>query len=300
MKEQGPIDECHGVGRMATAIELDAETRGELEQRAASLTLPYRVVVRAKLVLLAAEDHTNREIAERVDMSADRVGDWRRRFRDEGIKGLEDRARSGRPRRFPPEEVAEVKGDRLRAAQNLGRPLSRFSRSELHRFVVERGVSEAFGLDDRALARRGRDPPLAAALLDLPPRPRLPRELGPGARPLRGPLGGQASSSRRHGHQCRRGALDPGAAADPPLGCTGPRQPRPTGRARVRADERPHLPRRLGRAPRRRDRALRTQGRDRAHRSPRPPGDDQGALRLGEARVLGPRQRLRPPRPKVD
>jgi hypothetical protein len=49
---------------VAAAIELDAETRSELERRAASLTLPYRVVVRAKLVLLAADGRTNREIAE--------------------------------------------------------------------------------------------------------------------------------------------------------------------------------------------------------------------------------------------
>lgn len=110
------------MGRVATAIELDAETRGELEQRAASLTLPYRVVVRAKLVLLAAEGATNREIAERVDMSADRIGDWRRRFRDEGIEGLEDRARSGRPRRFPPGAGRRGQGPRLRAAQGPGRP----------------------------------------------------------------------------------------------------------------------------------------------------------------------------------
>lgn len=61
-----------------------------LERRAGSLTLPYRVVVRAKLVLLAADGHTNREIAARVDMSSDRVADWRRRFAAEGIEGLED------------------------------------------------------------------------------------------------------------------------------------------------------------------------------------------------------------------
>jgi Winged helix-turn helix len=107
---------------VATAIELDADIRGELEQRAASLTLPYRVVVRAKLVLLAAEGHTNREIAERVDMSADRVGDWRKRFGEEGIEGLEDRARSGRPRRFPPGRGRRGEGDRVRIAQGPGRP----------------------------------------------------------------------------------------------------------------------------------------------------------------------------------
>ncbi|MCA1672509.1 MAG: helix-turn-helix domain-containing protein [Actinobacteria bacterium] len=74
-------------------------------------------MVRAKLVLLAADGHTNREIAGRVDMSADRVADWRRRFAAEGVAGLEDRARSGRPRRFPPARGRAGQGGRVRAAQ---------------------------------------------------------------------------------------------------------------------------------------------------------------------------------------
>ena len=106
------------MGRAATAIELNAEVRGVLERRAGSLTLPYRVVVRAKLVLLAADAHTNREIAARVDMSADRVADWRKRFAAEGITGLEDRARSGRPCRFPPARGRAGQGSRVRAAQD--------------------------------------------------------------------------------------------------------------------------------------------------------------------------------------
>jgi transposase len=52
--------------------------------------------------MLAAEGLSNVEIARRVDMSPDRIGDWRRRFLQEGLEGLEDRARSGRPCRFPP------------------------------------------------------------------------------------------------------------------------------------------------------------------------------------------------------
>jgi len=44
---------------------------------------------------------------------------------------------------FPPEEVAEVKAIACEAPKAQGLPLSRFSRSELHRFVIERGVSEA-------------------------------------------------------------------------------------------------------------------------------------------------------------
>lgn len=44
---------------------------------------------------------------------------------------------------FPPEKVAEVKAIACELPKEQGVPLSRFSRSELHRFVVERGVSEA-------------------------------------------------------------------------------------------------------------------------------------------------------------
>jgi hypothetical protein len=44
---------------------------------------------------------------------------------------------------FPPEEVAQVKAVACELPKAHGVPLSRFSRSELHRFVVERAVSEA-------------------------------------------------------------------------------------------------------------------------------------------------------------
>jgi len=44
---------------------------------------------------------------------------------------------------FPPQEVAEVKAIACELPKAQGVPLSRFSRAELHRFVVERGVSQA-------------------------------------------------------------------------------------------------------------------------------------------------------------
>jgi hypothetical protein len=43
----------------------------------------------------------------------------------------------------PPEQVAEVKAIACELPKKWGVPLSRFSRSELHRFAVERGVSGA-------------------------------------------------------------------------------------------------------------------------------------------------------------
>ena len=53
-----------------------------------------------------------------------------------------ERARAARVV-FPPEEVAQVKAIACELPQQQGVPLSRFSRAELHRFVVERAISEA-------------------------------------------------------------------------------------------------------------------------------------------------------------
>ena len=44
---------------------------------------------------------------------------------------------------FPPQEVAQVKAVACELPKTHGVPLSRFSRSELHRFVVEQAVSDA-------------------------------------------------------------------------------------------------------------------------------------------------------------
>jgi hypothetical protein len=101
-------------------IVLTDQERSELEHRAACYTLAYKRVQRAKLVLYAAEGATNAEIARRLGMNADVVGRWRKRFHDERLDGLEDRARAGRPRRFPPGRGRPGQGDRVRVAQPAG------------------------------------------------------------------------------------------------------------------------------------------------------------------------------------
>ena len=84
------------------AIRLTREERRELERRIRSYTLPYFQVVRAHIVLLAAEGWRNDQIAEYVHTSRDIVSGWRKRFYQERLAGLEDRSRPGRPRAFPP------------------------------------------------------------------------------------------------------------------------------------------------------------------------------------------------------
>jgi hypothetical protein len=83
-------------------IELSAEESAELNRRAARYTLPYFKVIRAKMILMAAGGMGNDEIAARLDTRREVVSQWRRRFFKDRLAGLEEKARPGRPRVFPP------------------------------------------------------------------------------------------------------------------------------------------------------------------------------------------------------
>ena len=83
-------------------VTLSPEQRDELEARARRYTLPYRDVVRAKIVLMAAAGLDNDEIAARLDTRREIVSKWRKRFFEQGLAGLEERPRGGRPPAFSP------------------------------------------------------------------------------------------------------------------------------------------------------------------------------------------------------
>jgi hypothetical protein len=83
-------------------IELSPAEYAELNRRAARYTLPYFEVVRAKMILMAADGMANDEIAARLDTRREVVSQWRKRFFKERLAGLQERARPGRPRVFPP------------------------------------------------------------------------------------------------------------------------------------------------------------------------------------------------------
>lgn len=83
-------------------IELSDEERDLLESVARSYTLPYWQVVRAQMVLLAARGLRNDQIAARLNCRREVVSQWRKRFFEQRLTGLEDRPRRGRPPTFPP------------------------------------------------------------------------------------------------------------------------------------------------------------------------------------------------------
>jgi hypothetical protein len=88
--------------RSPFAIDLSHDERQALERQARRYTSPYHEVVRARIVLLAAEGLGNDQIARRLDLPREVVSKWRKRFFEEGRAGLVDRPRGGRPAAFPP------------------------------------------------------------------------------------------------------------------------------------------------------------------------------------------------------
>ena len=83
-------------------IELSDEDRRGLESLVRRRTAEQRMVLRARIVLAAADGEENASIAGRLAVALNTVIKWRKRFFDEGLDGLVDRKRSGRPRTFPP------------------------------------------------------------------------------------------------------------------------------------------------------------------------------------------------------
>lgn len=121
-------------------VVLSSEERAVLEERAASRSASHASVVRARIVLLAAEGLQNIDIAARAGVCVDVVSRWRKRFSETGIDGLADRPRSGRPRRFGPEVVAGIKALACQPPEQRAVPLSRWSSAELADQAVDEGI----------------------------------------------------------------------------------------------------------------------------------------------------------------
>ena len=85
------------------SVEMTSQERSILEARARKHTSPYRDVIRAKIVLLAAKGLANDVIAARLDTPRQIVSKWRKRFCVFRLPGLEEQPRGGRPARFSPQ-----------------------------------------------------------------------------------------------------------------------------------------------------------------------------------------------------
>jgi len=129
-----------GGGRSPFQITLRASQRRFLKALTRRGTAEHRQVTRARIVLLAAAGWTNRAIARKLGLAPNTVSKWRKRFYQEGVDGLGDRERPGRPRRFPAAVVAAAKAIACELPATRGVPLGRWSLAELRTEVLATGL----------------------------------------------------------------------------------------------------------------------------------------------------------------
>jgi transposase len=84
------------------SIVLSSSEKNALESITRKYTSPYYQVVRAKVILLAAQGLDNDQISSQVSLPRQIVSKWRKRFFEERLAGLENLPRSGRPPSFSP------------------------------------------------------------------------------------------------------------------------------------------------------------------------------------------------------
>jgi transposase len=95
--------------RVAPSIALTEGNRDQLKKYARGYKTPVRLMLRARIVLRAADGLENREIAEELGLARATVGKWRTRFAAKGMEGiLTDAPRSGRKPKVVAAKVREV------------------------------------------------------------------------------------------------------------------------------------------------------------------------------------------------
>jgi transposase len=124
-------------------IVLTDPQRRELTRLVRAGRTAQRLVVRARIVLLAADGLPNARIAASLDICADTARTWRRRWcAAPGVASLGDAKRCGRPSVFTAVQVARVKALACTPPGDCGLPLSKWSCPELALQAVSAGICE--------------------------------------------------------------------------------------------------------------------------------------------------------------
>ncbi|MEV7239619.1 IS630 family transposase, partial [Streptomyces sp. NPDC051020] len=92
----------------AVVVELERTVREHLIRTVVALKAQVREVLRARVVLAAAEGQSNGAIARELAISVNTVRKWRGRFAALGPDGLKDAARSGRPKTYGTEVTVAI------------------------------------------------------------------------------------------------------------------------------------------------------------------------------------------------
>ena len=118
-------------------ITLTDDQKKELLSWSRSSSLDYRYVVRAKLILLLFEGKSYNEVKDLLGVGKTAIAKWKGRFVKNGLDGLKDAARSGKPRIY-------TEADRARVVQKAcEQPEGGYSSWSQRRIAEELGMSQS-------------------------------------------------------------------------------------------------------------------------------------------------------------
>ena len=116
---------------------LTPEEKAAIAKLARSRTAAAREVERARIILLASKGKRVPAIAQELELTEITVRAWLKRFNNEGLDGLADLPRSGRPATYSAEQVAEVIATALSDLQQLGQPFAYWTLDRLETYLDE-------------------------------------------------------------------------------------------------------------------------------------------------------------------
>jgi putative transposase len=157
--------------RKATTIEIKPKSREILEKITRQSKCPQCIAKRAKIILMASDNTTNNEIAEKVEMNRGTVRRWRNKWVEKALKikeaeeqnledkefteiiieNLSDEYRSGCPATFSPEQIVQIVGIALEKPADSGLPITNWSETAVAKEAVKRNIVE--NISQRSVGR---------------------------------------------------------------------------------------------------------------------------------------------------
>ena len=156
-------------------IALSEIERQELQKLVRRHNVRQQIALRARIVLAAADDESNAEIARTLHVTLDTVRLWRQRWvilqpislDDLGVEDrLEDLPRPGAPARITPEQVCQITALACEEPQDSGRPITHWTAREVADEIIQRGIVDKISPRHAArLLKRCRPQTSSGALL---------------------------------------------------------------------------------------------------------------------------------------
>ena len=133
----------------AIALELESETRATLQKVASQYATGQQLAQRVRIILLASEGKTHRQISQTLGISIDMARLWRERWSSFARiplselsvhERLADAPRPGKPSAISAEQVCKIVALACEAPEKVGRPISQWTGREIAAEIMRQKI----------------------------------------------------------------------------------------------------------------------------------------------------------------